>query len=220
MKKYDNQMNLILEHIFEKKDKPCQKNPHNWIRKMTNLVGGTLYQHAHSDQAWPWELEGERTFPFVASHGFGKHEMEFWLLPKSARGKSEYGFLHTIPKTAMLFMRGDFVHAGGTMWQPRCHMKFYPLKEAGLVASTDHNYRQLPNFKTDISQETKKTSIEQTFLWQHSTFPFGFPHSKRSYWAKEGTLVEVMTYPPDVTRHVLTATKSAGTKSKVLKLST
>jgi hypothetical protein len=215
MAKYEYQMNLILEHVFEKKEKACKKNPSNWIRKMTNLVGGTLYQHAHADQAWPWELEGERTFPFVASHGFGQHEMEFWLLPKSARGKSEYGFLHTLPKTAMLFMRGDFVHAGGTKWHPRCHMKFYPLREAGLVASSDQNYWQLPNFKKDISQETKKSSVEQVFLWQHCTFPFGYPHSQRSFDPKEGNLVEVLTYPPDVTRQVLSASKRTGTKGKV-----
>jgi hypothetical protein len=44
MKKYDYQMRLILEHIFEKKEKPHKKNPSNWIRKMTKLIGGTLYQ--------------------------------------------------------------------------------------------------------------------------------------------------------------------------------
>ena len=147
MAKYEDQMNLILQNIFEKKEKTPKSNPRHWIRKMTNLVGGTLYQHAHADQAWPWELEGERTFPFVASHGFGKNEMEFWLLLKSIRGKSEYGFLHNLPRTAMLFMRGDFVHAGGTKWHPRCHMKFYPLTEAGSVFDSEHNYWQLPHFK-------------------------------------------------------------------------
>ncbi len=104
MAKYDSQMRLILEHIFEKKEKPCKKHPSNWIRKMNNLVGGTLYQHAHADQAWPCELEGEKTFPFVATHGFGINEMEFWLLPKSLRGKSEYGYLH---------VHSNVIHAGG-----------------------------------------------------------------------------------------------------------
>ncbi len=51
MVKYEYQMNLILDHIFEKKEKAPKTNPSNWIRKMTNLVGGTLYQHAHADQA-------------------------------------------------------------------------------------------------------------------------------------------------------------------------
>ena len=215
MTKYEYQMNLILENIFEKKETASKSNPRHWIRKMTNLVGGTLYQHAHADQAWPWELEGERKFPFVASHGFGKNEMEFWLLLKSTRGKSEYGFLHKLPRMAMLFMRGDFVHAGGTMWHPRCHMKFYPLKEAGSVHNSEQNYWQLPHFKRDISQESKKTTIEQVFLWQHFNYPFGYPVSKRSYDAKEGNLVEVLTYPPEVTRRVIRGDKTrADTKNK------
>ncbi len=77
MAKYEYQMNLILQNIFEKKEKASKSNPSHWIRKMTNLVGGTLYQHAHADQAWPWELEGERPFPFVASHGFGRMKWNF-----------------------------------------------------------------------------------------------------------------------------------------------
>jgi hypothetical protein len=216
MAKYDYQMRIILEHIFEKKEKPCKKNPSNWIRKMANLVGGTLYQHAHADQAWPWELEGEKTFSFIASRGFGTNEMEFWLLPKSLRGKSEYGFLHVLPRTAMLFMRGDFVHAGGTMWHPRCHMKFYPLKEAGCIFASDYNYWQLPKFQKDISEETKKGPIEEVFLWQHHNFPFGFPHSQRSFDPKAGVLVETITYPPELTRRLLSADKQrAGRKTKV-----
>jgi hypothetical protein len=131
---------LISENIFETEDQPEKNNPNNWIRKMTNVVGGTQYQHAHADQAWPLALEGERTFPFVASHGFGANPMQFWLLSKSTLGKNEYGFLHVLPPTAMLFMRGDFVHAGGTMWHPRCHMKFYPKKEAGCVQLSQQHY--------------------------------------------------------------------------------
>ena len=113
MAKYDDQARRILKSIFAPKDKPQLKNPDNWIRKMTNLVGGTHYQHAHSDQAWPFDLEGEKTFPFVATHGFGVHPFEMWLLPRSQRGKQEYGILHTFSPTALLLMRGDFVHAGG-----------------------------------------------------------------------------------------------------------
>jgi hypothetical protein len=59
MAQYDYQMRMILENIFDKNDKPHKKNPDNWVRKMTNLVGGTLYQHAHADEAWPYEHEGE-----------------------------------------------------------------------------------------------------------------------------------------------------------------
>ncbi len=85
MAKYDYQMRLILENIFDKKDMRAKKKNDNWICKMTYLIGGAHYQHAHADQAWPFEFEGEKTFPFVAKHGFGVHPVEMWLLPKSAR---------------------------------------------------------------------------------------------------------------------------------------
>jgi hypothetical protein len=79
MAQYDYQMRLILENIFDKNYKPHMTNPDNWIRKMTNLVGGETYQHAHADQAWPFDLEGEKVFPFVATHGFGVNPFQMWL---------------------------------------------------------------------------------------------------------------------------------------------
>ncbi len=99
MTKYEYQMRSILGNIFDTKEPIAKKNANNWICKMTNLVGGTQYQHAHADQAWPLELEGERTFPFVVSHGFGAHPMQFWLLPKSPLGKNEYGTIFVWPST-------------------------------------------------------------------------------------------------------------------------
>ena len=203
MHKYDDQMRLILENIFDKKDKASKKDSDNWICKMTNIVGGTLYQHPHSDQAWPLEHEGEKTFPFVVTHGFGMHPFEMWLLPKSKRGKSEYGILHQFPPTAMLFMRGDFVHAGGALWYPRCHMKFYPHLGAGLVKKRCDNYWLLPNFKADISADTTPTNEEHVFLWQHYIFPFAFPESERTYNAKDGCVDELVTYPPELTKQMI-----------------
>ena len=218
MAKYDFQMRLILENIFLPKDKKHLKTPGNWISKMTNLVGGTMYQHAHADQAWPSDLEGEKTFPFVASHGFGKHPMQMWLLPKSDRGKNEYGILHEIPRTAVLFMRGDFVHAGGTFWHPRCHMKFFPRAQAGLVHSHADNYWLLPNFKEDISEDSSGSKeVETVFLWQHYNFPFGFPQSTRSYNAKVGYVDEILTYPPEVTARVLDGERSCTTTGMGMK---
>jgi hypothetical protein len=203
MGKYDYQMRLILENIFDKKDKRGKKDPKNWTCKMNNLVGGDMYQHAHADQAWPFELEGERTFPFVATHGFGVNPFEMWLLPKSARGKQDYGILHLFPRTALLLMRGDFVHAGGALWYPRCHMKFYPRVDAGLVKKRDDNYWLLPNFKSNLALEGTKESTEHVFLWQHYNFPFAFPHTQRTFNVKEGTVDEIVTFPPDVTKRKL-----------------
>jgi hypothetical protein len=171
------------------------------------LWGGEHYQHVHADQAWPFEHEGERTFPFVASLGFGVHPQKMWLLPKSARGKNEYGILLTLPPTALLLMRGDFVHAGGAQLFPRCHMKFYPRLEAGRVKQGDDNYWLLPNFKKDISEETTLQNAEHVFLWQHYTFPFGYPHTERTFNAKQGCVDEVVTYPPELTKRLMGAKK-------------
>ena len=210
MAKYDDQARRILKSIFAPKDKPQLKNPDNWIRKMTNLVGGTHYQHAHSDQAWPSDLEGEKTFPFVATHGFGVHPFEMWLLPRSQRGKQEYGILHTFSPTALLLMRGVFVHAGGAMWHPRCHLKIFPRTSAGLVWGRNDNYWLLPNFKQDISQETTASTVEQVFLWQHYSYPFAFPKSERAFNTKLNVVEEFVTFPPELTQRLLGSQKGKG----------
>jgi hypothetical protein len=82
---------------------------------MNNIVGGLEYQHAHADQ------------------GFGIHPFQMWLYPRGKRGKNDYGFLHTMSETSLLLMHGDFVHAGGISWFPRCHMKFFPKVVAGMI---------------------------------------------------------------------------------------
>ena len=212
MKKYEQQMRLIIENMFDKRDKGNKRNPDNWICKMTNIVGGTEYQHAHADQAWPLELEGERTFPFVATHGFGINPFQMWLLAKSPRGKNEYGILHTLSRTSLLLMRGDFVHAGGALWYPRCHMKFYPRLAAGRVKKRDDNYWLLPNFKTDISEETTANTAEHVFLWQHYNFPFAYPNSVRTFNEKHGCVDDIVTFPPELTKRLLDPKNGNGTK--------
>jgi hypothetical protein len=52
MEKYSYQMELILENIFGPNDSERKKNPKHWMYKMTNIVGGLEYQHAHADQGW------------------------------------------------------------------------------------------------------------------------------------------------------------------------
>jgi hypothetical protein len=158
MQKYHYQMKEILLHIFDANESPRRKDPENWMCKMTNLVGGNEYQHAHADQGWGNDFEGEDTFPFVASHGFGMYPGEMWLLPKGKHGKNDYGFLHTIPPTALLLMRGDFIHAGGASWLPRCHMKFYPTANAGNVKGHSHYYWLHPDFQCDLDEERSQFS--------------------------------------------------------------
>jgi hypothetical protein len=203
MLKYHFQMELILQHIFSPIEKRARKDPKNWMYRMTNLVGGIDFQHAHADQGWPNEYEGEHTFPFVATHGFGVHPFELWLLPKGARGKQDYGILHVFPPTAMVFMRGDFVHAGGTMWLPRCHMKFYPRVEAGLVQKRKDKYWLLPTFNIDISHEAEEGKEEISFLWQHYIFPFALPKTVRQFNEKLQVEEEIIKFPSDLTRHVM-----------------
>ena len=71
MLKYQYQMELLLENIFPPKASKMKKNPTNWMFKMTNVVGGIDYQHPHADQGWGLDYDGETTYPFVATHGFG-----------------------------------------------------------------------------------------------------------------------------------------------------
>jgi hypothetical protein len=44
---------------------------------------------------------------------------------------TKYGFLHAFAPDQIVFLRGDFVHAGVPSAVPRGHMKFFPLPEAG-----------------------------------------------------------------------------------------
>jgi hypothetical protein len=96
-------------------------------------------------------------------------------------------------------MRGDFLHAGGAMWHLRCHMKFYPRPEAGLVHKRDDNYWLLPKFRENILQDTNDKNVENVFLWQHYNFPFGFPIIERTWNQKLACVEEVVTFPPEFT---------------------
>ena len=119
MAKYAYQMNLILANIFEKKEPGYKKNPSNWIRKMTNLVGGTQYQHAHADQAWPWELEGERTFPLWLVTVLAKMKWNFGYYPRAHGARvnmdsyTNYHVLQCCSCAGILYMRGALcgIHA-------------------------------------------------------------------------------------------------------------
>ncbi len=56
-------------------------------------------------------------FPFVILHAFGEESFKLWLLPQP--DKRTFGFLHTFAPKNMVFMRGDFVHAGCVGQNPR-----------------------------------------------------------------------------------------------------
>jgi hypothetical protein len=203
MKQYHYQMELLLENIFPPKLKN-KRNTAYWMLKMTNVVGGVEYQHPHADQGWGMEYEGEPTFPFVATHGFGRYSFEMWLLAKGTRGKNDYGFLHRMKATSLLLMRGDFIHAGGISWRPRCHMKFYPRMGAGLVKGQAEQYWLRPDFQCDIDEEKWKGSQEEkTFLWQHFLHPFAYPKVVHTYNKVTKQLQEIVKYVPTITHGLM-----------------
>jgi hypothetical protein len=170
MKKYQYQMDVLLRHIF--RDNETQKKiPQNWMTHMQNIVGGTEHQHAHADQGRPQEFRGQRTYPFVATHGFGVFPFQLWLLP-DGNADIKYGFLHTFKPTSLLLMRGDCVHAGGVSKAPRCHTKFFPLPKAGIVHDHYHHYwLEVP------SAEEEGRKIDTSFLWHGPHFPFAYPYA-------------------------------------------
>ena len=202
MEAYYYQMDLIIKNMFPENEY-SKKLPSSWLKKMTNLVGGTEFQHAHADQGRPHAYSQETTFPFVAMHGFGVNSYEMWLLPTNMK----HGFLHKFKPTSLLLMRGDFVHAGGTSKLPRCHMEFFPLEAAGLVHDHTHHYWLEPDFKCDInarSGDENDTRPETTYLLQGTHFPFAYPRA--SYERnKKGRMRTVLTYPPHVSKHLLSS---------------
>ena len=109
-------------------------DPINWFSRQTIVAGGINHQHQHCDTAKTGAYTYEELFPFVAIHGFGENTFDIWLLPQQR--KREYGSLYRFPKTSVLFMRGDFVHAGGCSQPSRAHLEFYPYHEAGWTATT------------------------------------------------------------------------------------
>ena len=103
----------------------------NWKTGYTTIINGTGYQHPHADAGRPDSYKGLKIFPFVTLHGFRIDEFSVWLFPDPYSNTNKCGFLHTFKPNQMLFMRGDFVHAGVPSQTPRGHMKFFPSAEAG-----------------------------------------------------------------------------------------
>jgi hypothetical protein len=133
----------------------------NWKMGFTSLINGTGYQHPHCDTGRPDSYKGLKIFPFVTIHGFGLNEFTMWLLPDPFSNNGKYGFLHTFKASQMLFMRGDFVHAGVPSTSPRGHMKFFPVNDAG--------------WKRESTFWNRKEWETVTFMWQGYHPIFGYP---------------------------------------------
>ena len=168
--KYIGQMRDIIKGMFAK-EKPRPgfdpANPDNWHMAQNVVWGGTGHQHPHCDQGKAGSFNTEQIFPFVCIHGFGLHEFAMWLLP--AQKRREYGFPFRFPKNAMLFMRGDFLHAGAYSQLTRAHLEFWPKAAAGWRRSRNPYWATQESFA--IWQAKKVVFL----LPDLRTFPFAFP---------------------------------------------
>jgi hypothetical protein len=158
----------------------------NWKCAQTILKGGVNYQHPHCDTARVNSYAGLDIFPFVCIHSFGQEAFSMWLGP--GLPTRSYGFLHTFDPKNMLFMRGDFVHAGAVGTRPRAHMEFFPLEGAGWTR------KKSPWTYTAASIKDK---YQTTYLWQLPSCPFGYP-TVTSPDPKTGDMV--VSYPASTTR--------------------
>jgi hypothetical protein len=124
---YVGQMEDVIQGMFANEVDELGRNPavntDNWNMPQSVVWGGIDHQHQHCDQGPAGSFHYEQICPFVCIHGFGVREFNMWLLP--GKRKREYGFPYRFPKKAMLFMRGDFIHAGGCSQATRAHMEFY-----------------------------------------------------------------------------------------------
>ena len=88
---------------------------------------------------------------------------------------------------------------------------FYPKPKAGLVHNHEHHYWLEEEFVSHINNPTKGHATElvkASFLWQGLTFPFAYPMCKMEKNSK-GYYRSVLTYPPDLTSHLVSERKTA-----------
>jgi hypothetical protein len=168
--KYAGQMEDIVRGMFanERMSNGCDPaDPSNWHMAQNIVWGGTGHQHPHCDQGKAGCFNTDQIFPFVCIHGFGLHQFAMWLLP--AKRKREYGFPFRFPKYAMLFLRGDCIHAGAYSQLSRAHLEFWPRAMAGWTR-TRHPYWATP--ESMASWQSKKVVF---LIPDLRTYPFGYP---------------------------------------------
>jgi hypothetical protein len=194
----------IIRGIFHNHTKKNGTNtaaePTFWHTEHNIVVGGQDHQHPHCDQGKIGSFANESVFPFVVTHGFGINEFQMWLLPN--KHKRDYGFLYQFPKTAILFMRGDFMHAGPCKQEARSHSLYFPLTEAGWDA-------EYPYWGADSIEAWMKDPA----VYLHNDYgcpPFAWPKfSKRTPSGDE-----TITYPADLTLDLIPAKKRTKPKRK------
>jgi hypothetical protein len=191
--KYIGQMRDIIKGMFAKeKPRPGYDpaNPDNWHMAQNVVWGGTGHQHPHCDQGKAGSFNTEQIFPFVCIHGFALHEFVMWLLP--AQKRRDYGFPFRFPKNAMLFMRGDLIHAGAYSQLTRAHLEFWPKAAAGWTRSRNPYWATQESFA--IWQAKKVVFL----LPDLRTFPFAFGE----FSEEDDNGYQNVTYPVEYTEEL------------------
>ena len=198
---YSGQMDDIITKIFTNNE--LKKNrynpaalPQNWNMTQNIVLGGVNHQHPHCDQAKAGAFLNEPIFPFVAIHGFGVHNFEVWLLPAKKKQR-EYGFLAKLDKKSILFMRGDFVHAGSIAQSSRSHLEFFPLQAAGWPHQNSY-------WGTPARYEKWKKEQNTFLIPDLRSYPFAYP----TFSEQDGEGYQVVTYPPERTAQLVTIVDS------------
>jgi hypothetical protein len=194
----------IIRGMFRNHTKRNGTNPAAepafWHTEHNIVVGGQNHQHPHCDQGKVGCFASETVFPFVATHGFGINEFQMWLLPM--KKKRDYGYLYQFPKTAILFMRGDFMHAGPCMQEARSHSLFFPLAEAGW----DDEGPYWESSRIDGWMKNPAIFLNNDFRCP----PFAWPH----YSKRTPSGDQVITYPADLTKDLVQPQKRTKPKRK------
>ena len=191
-KNYGGQMEDIIKGMFAGEVSTTgssgSADPANWNMTQTIVWGGIDHQHPHCDQGKAACFQYEQMFPFVCIHGFGVHDFTMWLLPLNK--KREYGFPYRFPNKSMLFMRGDFIHAGACSQESRSHLEFYPKAEAGWTKTSNPYWGTPERFAK--WQENKDTFLVPDLR----SFPFGYPTITKD----DVNGNQIVTYPCRTTR--------------------
>jgi hypothetical protein len=90
-----------------------------------------------------------------------------WSLP--AHKKRDYDIPYKFPKHALLFFRGDFIHAGWYTQACRAHMEFFTKAAAGWTRT------RYPYWATEESLRNWQHAKTSFYLPDLRTFPFAFP---------------------------------------------
>ena len=89
--------------------------------QMQCIRGGLYIQTPHGDTGAEGAFHGKEVWDMVGVHGSGGVPARLYV----KLYKNKYGCLFTVPIHHLLLMRGDCVHAGDKMKEPRFHFHLF-----------------------------------------------------------------------------------------------